>query len=147
MLLDPKEIEIDGKKFIISKVPARAGRRIFTQYISSGMPKIGEYKLNEALMDELMTYAAIPLTGGEYLQLSTPELIDNHTTGFEQLLKLEAAMGAYNISFFQNGRLSTWLEDIAQNIPSWCARILTNSLQSLSTQNSQPCTNSEPSTP
>jgi hypothetical protein len=147
MLLDPKEIEVDGKKFIISKVPAVAGRRIFTQYLSSAAPKLGNYGLNESLMLELMSYVGIPMPTSAPLQLTTQDLIDNHVPGFETLLKLEVAIGEYNVNFLKRGTISNFWDDVSQALPTWISGILTRSLQSLSPKESPPTTNSEPSTP
>lgn len=67
-MLEPIEKEIplpDGgtKTFILSKFPAIAGREIVTQYPTTGAPKIGDYKTNEALMLKLMAYVAVPIEG------------------------------------------------------------------------------------
>ncbi len=131
MLLEPKEIEIDGKVFIISKFPAIAGREIITQYPISGLPKIGEYKVNEQIMLKLMSYVAVSINS-QPLQLTTQVLIDNHVGSWETLAKLEIAMIEYNVSFLENGRASTFLNDIAQNIAPWITKILTPLTEQLS---------------
>ena len=55
-MLEPKEIEIEGKKYIITKIPAVQGREILTQYPITAMPKIGQYKATEELMFKMMKY-------------------------------------------------------------------------------------------
>ena len=114
-MIQPKEVQIDGKTFIISKFPAIGGREIISQYMPSAMPKIGDYRLNEELMLKLMCYVAIPRDNGAVpLQLSTKDLVNNHVTSdfpYETCLKIEKAMMEYNCSFFQNGRISTFFED------------------------------------
>ncbi len=107
MLLEPKQIEIEGKQFIISKFPAIAGRKIITQYPLSGLPKIGEYGVNEEIMFKLMGYVGVLIKGQETpLLLSTEALIDNHVGNWEILAKIEMAMLEYNCSFFLNGKVS-----------------------------------------
>lgn len=147
MLLESKQIEIDGKQFIISKFPAVAGREIITQYPLSGLPKIGEYKVNEAIMLKLMTYVGVPIASQQMpLQLTTQALIDNHVGSWETLAKLEMAMLEYNCSFFTDGRVSTFLTDIALNIPAWITKILTPLLEQSSQAEKRPSKSSKKTT-
>ena len=91
-LLQPKEVEIElpeggTKTFIISKFPAIAGREIITQYPLSAMPKLGDYKTNEALMLKIMGYVGIETEAG-YVPFITEAAINNHILSFETLMKL-----------------------------------------------------------
>lgn len=141
-MIQPKEIEVNGKKFIISKFPAIAGREIVAKYIPSIMPKVGDYKVNEETMFKIMKYVSVVLDNHPNpLQLSTPALIDNHVTDWEMLGKLEVAVMEYNCSFFQAGRISTFLEDIAQKIPEWILKTLTGLSALLSKVEKQRSTN------
>lgn len=126
MLLEPKEIEIEGRKFILSKIPSRTMRRIIANYTLSAIPKIGDYDVNEEMMDKLMSFVAVPMDDGAPLQLVTPALIDNHTGNWEILGKLEVAMMSYNCSFFQQGKISTFLDSINEKLPSFIAKTLTH---------------------
>ncbi len=133
MLLEPKILNIDGKDFILSKFPAIAGREIVTQYPLTGLPKIGEYKVNEEIMIKLMSYVGVDIGTSAPLQLTTRALIDNHVPSWETLAKIEWEMLDYNVSFLADGRISTFLQDIAQTIPEWITKILIK----LSEQSSQ----------
>ena len=144
-MLEKKTIEIDGKHFIISKFPAVAGREIITQYPLSGIPKLGDYKTNEAIMLKIMFYVAVPMPDTD-LQLTTQALIDNHVGSWETLMKLEMAMMEYNCSFFRNGTLSTFLGDVVQKILAKISEISTLSSGQSSQTVKQPSTNSEQST-
>lgn len=138
-LIEPKEMLIDGKTFIFSKFPAIAGREIIANYPLSGMPKLGDYKVNEETMVKLMNYVAVYLDGGSsQLRLSNRALIDNHVSSWETLAKIEVGMLEYNCSFLQNGRVSTLLNDIAQKIPTWISKISTAFLAQLSQMGKQP---------
>ena len=58
-LIEPKEIELPdqgGKpqKFIISKFSAFDGREICTQYPMSALPKLGDYKANEEILQKML---------------------------------------------------------------------------------------------
>lgn len=124
-LLDPKVVTIDSKEFTLSKFPAVAGREIIAKYPTSGMPKIGDYKVNEETMLKLMSYVAVKL-GDHEQRLTTIDLVNNHVGNWETLAKIEIAMMEYNCSFFQNGRVSNFLNDAAQKAPAWISKILTD---------------------
>lgn len=132
MLLEPKEITLEEHTYIIHKFPAVAGREIVTKYGTSAVPKLGDYQVNEAMMFKIMNYVTVKVGAGE-LALTSQALIDNHVPNWELLLKLEWAVMEYNCSFFQNGRLSTFFDDIAQKLPVWASKMWT----ALSAQSSQ----------
>jgi hypothetical protein len=125
-MIEPKEISIEGKTYIISKFNYEDGREIVSQYIASALPKIGDYQRNKELVRMMMKYVAIPTADpNRPLILSTPELMNNHIPDWEIGIRLEGEMMAYNCRFFQSGRLSTFLDDIAQNIPQWILKTST----------------------
>lgn len=132
-LIEPKEITIDERQFILSKFPAVSGREILAKYPTSSLPKLGDYKVSEETMLKLMAYVAVP-TGDSSIRLSTVALVNNHVGSWETLLKVEWAMLEYNCSFFQNGRISSFLNDSVQKAPAWISKILT----ALSEQSSRP---------
>jgi len=141
-MIEPKEIEVNGKKFVISKFPAIAGREIIAKYIPSIMPKIGDYKVNEETMLKMMSYVGVVIEGKkEPLILSTQPLIDNHVKDWEMLGKLEMAIMEYNCSFFLSGRISNFFEDIAQKVPAWTIKTLT-ALSQLSSKVEKPVSTS-----
>lgn len=142
-MLEAQEITIKTqagteKRYVISKFPAIAGREIVAKYPLSGMPKLGDYQVNEETMLKLMSYVAVPGENATNLQLTTRALVDNHVPDWETLAKLELAMMEYNCSFFANGRVSGFFEGIAQKLPSLITKILTDSLQQLSAKSKQP---------
>lgn len=131
-MIEPKEIEVHGKTFIISKFPAIEGREIIAVYLSSSIPKYGNYKVNEETMLKLMSYVSVPMTNIPPLPLTTRALVNNHAGNWETLGKIEVAMMEYNCSFLQNGRVSTFLNDTAQKLPMWISKTLTLLLAQLS---------------
>lgn len=131
-MIEPKDITIDGHNYILSKFPAIAGREIITKYPLSSVPKLGDYKVNEETMLKLMSYVGINVNGA-VIKLTTQSLIDNHVPNWEVLAKIEVAMLEYNVSFFQNGLISTFLDDLAQKLPAWILKTWT-ALQAQSSQ-------------
>lgn len=130
-MIEPKELELEGKTYILSKFPAIAGREIIAKYPVANMPKLGEYGVSEETMLKLMAFVAVK-TEGEPIKLTTRALVDNHVPNWEVLAKLEWAMMEYNCSFFQNGKVSTFLEGITAKLPQLISKTLTDSLAQLS---------------
>lgn len=147
-MLEPKEVVVDGKVYVISKFPAVAGRKIMTQYPISAIPKVGEYGTNEEMMYLIMTYVAVKNVGSNTeLQLVNRDLIDNHVPNWETLMKLEYLMMEYNCSFLANGKVSTFLESIAEKLPSWITKISTPLSAALSPAEKPRSKNSKKATP
>jgi len=103
-LIQPIEKEINGKKFILSKFPAIAGREIAAIYTDGILHKNDDYRLSETTMLKLMCFVAVPIEGTTPIRLMTRELVDNHAGDWETLVKIEKEMMEYNCSFFKEGR-------------------------------------------
>lgn len=143
MSLQPKPVQIEchdgtSKEFILSKFPAIAGREIITQYPLSALPKLGDYATNKAMMLKIMSYVSVPTAAGP-LALSTEQLVDNHVPDFECLMRLEMAMIEYNVSFFANGKASTFLSLIGEKVQALTIKTLTD-LQGQSSPKNSPAT-------
>lgn len=144
----PFSAEDDAGKvwnYILTKFDAVTGRKIMTQYPLSGMPKIGDYDLNEQLMFLLMEHVCVEINGN-LLPLSTPQLIKNHCGDAEVLLKVEQAMMVKNFSFFRDGRSWDFLENFTQMLLGRISEMLTRLSEQSSPTEKQPSTNSELST-
>lgn len=131
-MIDPQEIEVDGKKFIISKFPATIGREIMAKYPIANMPKLGDYKVSHEVMLMLMCYVGVPLEAQAPLMLTTRALVDSHTVNWETLAKLEKAMLEYNCSFLKDGRLLEVLKGLVQKHQPKLSKTLTGLLGQLS---------------
>ena len=149
-LLKPKEItlrDIDGENrvYTISRMPFMAGREVGFQYIPSALPKVGDYKVNEAMMQKMMEHVAVSING-VLTRLSTKALIDNHIPDLGTGLALEWHMMEYNASFFHKGTISDFFAGVVRTSLARISDILTQSQVPSSPQSSQPSTNLEPST-
>lgn len=132
-MIQPKELTIrtqagDERTYILSKFPAVQGREIVAKYPLSAMPKLGDYKVNEETMLALMGFVGVPRDSGEPLRLTTRALVDNHVPDWETLARIEWAMMEYNVSFFGNGKGSTFLDAITQKAQAFLSKMLTDSL-------------------
>lgn len=141
-MIEPKEVNIDGHRFIISKLPAMDGYELMTQLPLSATPKVGDFAIHKQLVYKLMAYVGVPIEGmPQPLMLTTPALVDNHTKSWESLVNLAWNMIEYNCSFLANGQASTFLGGLAQNIPQLIAKTLTILSQQSSEAEKQPSTN------
>lgn len=147
-LIKPQQIEVktrDGetRTYFVSRFPATYGREIIAKYPLSAMPKLGDYAVNEETMLKLMGYVAVPHpeTGGPGMRLSTRALVDNHVPDWEALARIEVAMMEYNVSFFGNGRASTFFEGFAKKAQAWISKTLMDSLAQSSPKGKPPFTN------
>jgi hypothetical protein len=124
--------------YIISKFDAVTGRYIVSQYPVSGLPKVGDYETNEKIMLRMMQFVAVPgRDGADALPLQTRELVNNHVPEWETLAKLEWALMEYNCSFFAQGKVSGFLDDLLEALPASILSMLTPLLDQLSAKNSQ----------
>lgn len=140
-MIEPKEIEIRDKKYIISKLPATVGREILFKYPTSNIPKIGDYNVSQEIMLKLLSYTAVVLPDGTQLELKTQTLVDNHVPNAEMLILLEKEMFLYNFSFFSDGNASAFLKALEKRAIQKGSEILTTLLGQLSRQEKQPSTN------
>jgi hypothetical protein len=142
-MIEPKEVSIalqDGSErtYIISKFPAIQGREIVAKYPLSAIPKLGDYAVNEEVMLKLMSFVAVPRESGVPLALSTRALVDNHVPDWEALARIEMAMMEYNVSFFGNGKGSSFLEAITAKAQAFLSRTLTDLSGQLSPKAKRP---------
>ena len=129
-VLEPKEIsvsDIEGieHNFEISKFTAILGREIVAKYPLSGMPKLGDYAVNEETMVKLMGFVSAIKEDGSRVRLVNKALIDNHVKDWQVLAKIEVAMLEYNTSFFGLGKISKYLNSMTDQLPELISKTLT----------------------
>jgi hypothetical protein len=142
-MIEPKEVTVETQKgekraYVLSKFPAISGREIIAKYPLSAMPKLGDYAVNEETMLKLMAYVGVPRDQGEPLLLTTRGLVDNHVPDWETLARIEFAMMEYNVSFFANGKGSTFLEAIMAKAQAFLSKTLTDLSGQLSQKGKRP---------
>lgn len=150
-MIEPKEYPVqqaDGTErvYILSKVPAVAGREIVAKYPLSNIPKIGEYAASEEVMFKLMAYVQAVTRDGQTVPLTTRALIDNHVADTATLMRLEAAMLEYNFGFFVRALSSGFFGSISQKADRWISETLTPLLEQLSKAAAPASTSSKPDT-
>ena len=121
--IEPKEVEIDGAKFVISRIPAVQAQQIYGSIMRESREDgdVAMTYLSEETMLGLLSYSAY-VTGSEGDDAWTP-LDDANQINFacpkiEVLIKLEAAMIRYNFGFLFDGTLQEVLgvlRDVTQD--------------------------------
>jgi len=121
MLIKPKLIEItniDGNilKFNIGRIPAIDGREILVGYPSSLIPKVGEYKENQALMIKLLSFVEGFNADDEPIALNNYHVINTYVTDTTTLMLLEKEMFAYNFPFLKFEKSKGLLSSMASKL-------------------------------
>lgn len=145
-LLKPKELKVfdlDGVEriYTISRADCITGRELYAKYLLSNLPKLGEYEVSEQTMLKLMQFVAVETSPGIMQRLTSAALIKNHVPDWETLQRIEMEMLNYNSSFFQQGRISTFLENLFQMSLRKLTEMLTSSSAPSSQAEKQPSTN------
>jgi hypothetical protein len=151
-MIEPKELVLTTpageKTYILSKIPyASGGREVMTMYIPTALPKVGDYKANEELALKLMAHVGVKLPGGNTINLTTRDLINNHVPDFQTGIRLEKEMLEYNMGFFDPEKISEFRIKMAKALRAWITPILTELQQSFSKADAPASTNSGQSTP
>ena len=109
--IEPKEIEIDGKKFVISKIPAIQAQQVYRNIMHEAKDDgdIAMTYLTEPTATELLSYSAVT-DAEEWIALDSVQQINFSCKTIDVLIKLEAAMIRYNFSFLFDGTLQSVLE-------------------------------------
>ena len=135
-MLNPEVVEIEGKdgvkrKYTICDVPYMSGgREICSQFVSSAAPKIGDYKLNEALAMKMFNHIYVDVAGN-MVALSNSAMIDNHVPDFITGVKLESAMIEKNLGFSVAGKIRKFQQQWKADAPELITKTLTLLLRSL----------------
>lgn len=120
--LEPKEIEIDGHKFVISKIPAIQAQQVYRMIMQESKEDgdVAMTYLSEETTVALLSYSAVVLAEGgadSWTVLDNEGQINIACERIEVLIKLEAAMIRYNFGFLFDGTLQDVLEVLRDSKP------------------------------
>lgn len=132
VLLQPKEVEINGFKFIISKMPCTVAQKVLCQLPSGIIPLISSFSKSEEQLFKMLSYCERVYTDGRAnVPLVSKTIIDNHVPNFDTLYKLEWEALQYNFDFFEQGKLLNFLNEGLSLAESKASEILTDLLDKL----------------
>lgn len=132
VLLEPKEVEINGNKFIIGKMPCTVAQEVIFSLPNGLIPIISEFKKAEDQALKMLSYCERVYSDGRSVPLISKAIIDNHIPDFDTLIKLEYECLEYNYSFFSDGRALSFLNRGVSLAKSNVSEILTDLLGKLS---------------
>lgn len=145
VLLEPKEIEINGYKFIISRMPCTVAQEVLINLPQGFIPILSEFSKYEQYIFKMLSYCERVYTDGRNnVPLISKAIIDNHVPDFNTLYKLEFECINYNYDFFADGRALDFLNKGVSLAKSNISEILTDLLDKLSARGVQPFGNSKP---
>ncbi len=130
-LLEPKSIEINGYKFIISKMPCTVAQEVLLRLPAGLIPLVKNFSQSEEMAFKMLSYCERCYDGQPNVPLISKVVIDNHVPDFDTLIKLEQECVSYNFDFFQNGKVWTFLTKIVSLAESKASGMLTDLLDKL----------------
>ncbi len=146
-LLQPKTVDINGYKFIISKMPCTVAQEVIFKLPTGLVPLISQYSQAEEMAFKMLSYCERVYTDGRAnVPLVSKAIIDNHVPDFQTLMKLEQECLQYNYDFFAQGKVLSFLNKGLSLAESKASGILTDLLDRLLSAGVQLSTNSEQST-
>jgi len=126
------ETEDGVKTYVLHKIPYLAGgREVCTQFIPTGLPKVGDYKRNEELAQIIFSYVDVITEAGTPIRLTTKDLVGNHVPDFQTGVKIEKEMLEFNFGFFDTGKIYASLKSLAQQHQAKILPILMEYLEPL----------------
>lgn len=141
-LLEPKQVEINGYKFIISKMPCTVAQEVIFKLPTGLIPLISNFSQAEDMAYKMLSFCERVYTDGRpNVPLISKALIDNHIPDFDTLIKLENECLTYNYDFFANGKLLGFLNKGLSLAESKASGILTDLLDKLLQAEKQPTSN------
>ena len=151
MLIEPKEFTVNDQNgnpchYRLGRIPyLSGGREICSQFVSSAMPKVGDYKLNEDLSRNMFKFVSVVRENGTEQALITDNLVNNHVPDFITGIKIEEAMLEHNLGFSVAGKVREFQQAWKTDLPALITKTLTILRQSLQEQDTAPGKSSKPS--
>lgn len=112
-LLNKQDIEIDGKKYFISSIPALQAQRMLLKAFGA-LTNGNIANLPPELLEELLSYAGAYNPNGAEVQFMDEEIIGMMVSDPAVLMEIEARMVEKNFGFLADGRLNRVVERLSR---------------------------------
>lgn len=116
-LVEKEDIEIQGKKYFVSSIPAIQAQKIFLTGMSIFQSK-NLAMLPQALTDEILSYCGTYNESGAEVQFINPDVVNMMVKDMFVLLKLEVKMVEKNFSFLFDGRAAELASQLNAALPA-----------------------------
>ena len=131
VLLSPKEVNINGNKFLISKMPCMTAQEVIVRIPAGILPLINQYTISEEMVVKMLSCCQRIYDDKPNVPLISKEIINNHVPDFDTLIQLENECLKYNFDFFNQGKVLTFLAQGLSLAESRLSAILTDLLDKL----------------
>ena len=131
VLLSPKEVTINGCKFLISRMPCMTAQEVIVRIPAGILPLINQYAISEEMVVKMLSCCQRMYDDKPNVPLISKEIINNHVPDFDTLLQLENECLKYNYDFFNQGKVLTFLAQGLSRVESSLSGILTDLLDKL----------------
>ncbi len=132
ILLNPKDVEINGFKFIISQMPCTVAQEVAFKLPPGLIPIMGNFTQAEEMYVKMLSFCERVYDDGRHIKLINKDIIDNHVPDFQTLLLLEREVIEYNYGFFDTEKLLTLLNGLLSRAESSVSKILMDLLDKFS---------------
>lgn len=129
--LEAKEIEINGYKFTISKMPSTIAQRVLMQIPTGLIPIISNFTNAENAVFEMLSYCDRVYPDGRVVKLINRAIIDNNVPDLQTLMQLEKEVWEYNYDFLDFGALAPFLKKCLCRVESNLSKTLMDLLDKL----------------
>lgn len=130
-LLAPKEVTINGCRFLISRMPCMTAQEVIVRIPAGILPLINQYTISEEMVVKMLSCCQRVYDDRPNVPLISKEIINNHIPDFDTLLQLENECLRYNYDFFNQGKVLTFLAKGLSRVESSLSGILTDLLDKL----------------
>ena len=130
-LLAPKEVTINGCRFLISRMPCMTAQEVIVRIPAGILPLINQYTISEEMVVKMLSCCQRMYDDKPNVPLISKEIINNHVPDFDTLLQLENECLKYNYDFFNQGKVLTFLAKALSHAESRLSGILTDLLDRL----------------
>lgn len=142
---ETKPFELDGKKYILHKIPAVQGREILALYGASNVSSVFKpenYHNSKEIMLKALSYVGVIPDGSTLeIMLDTEDMVNNHVESTLSLLKLEKAIIQYNFDFLADGEILRYLNIVLKVADKSITKMLTGLSEVLFQVEKQPSEN------
>lgn len=109
--LDPKEVEVGGKTYRISRIPALEAQAVYADIIrtTGDYGDLGMTMMPESLVLRILKYCAVKVETGDFIVLDTRDIVNTNLTRTIDLIALQLEMVKHNFSFLTDGSLTSLL--------------------------------------
>ena len=109
--IEPNELSVNGRDFLISRIPAFSAKVVYDELIDKLRDEgdLGKTRLSERSVREILKFVGVKSDVGNYIAIDSNAVIDKYLGNYFDLLTVQVKMVDYNFSFLTDGNLRNLL--------------------------------------